>query len=303
MLLDSAVPQRFVSEVSRHLFLNYIDRSGYPLILGIFGRPGEGKTYQLRRLLTDASVDQYSVSAADLESDRAGQPGKLILSEYVKAARSIESGNPAAVVIDDIDTTIGEWAQNTGTVNHQQVLAQLMHLADRPASIERIGIVRRVPVFVTGNDPSKLYSPLRRPGRMYVMHWQPTADELRLMSSKIFENILSNQQLNWLLRRHSQQPIAFFAQLRVEILRHVASTVIARSVLDLPAVIRDPQRYDRLLDASAASTRDHLFAIACDEAIKLENATKAGQRSYLQNGTVRNRKAGNRVLRQSRNYY
>ena len=39
---------------------------------------------------------------------------------------------PAAVIVDDFDTTVGEWEHSTTTVNHQQVLAQLMHLADSP---------------------------------------------------------------------------------------------------------------------------------------------------------------------------
>lgn len=296
-MLNLIVPDRFASEVTQHLFLNYIECPGYPLILGIFGRPGDGKTYQLRSLLGEALVGQYSVSAADLESDRAGQPGKLVLAEYISAARLIESGKPAALIIDDVDTTVGEWAQNTGTVNHQQVLAQLMHLADRPTSIERIGDVRRVPVFVTGNDPGKLYAPLRRPGRMHVMHWQPTHDELGHITSSIFEEMLTPEQVMSLVRRHAHQPIAFFAQLRTEILRHVASSIIKRSAMEMSAIISDPQKYNLLLNAAAASSSGEIYAITCEEAAKLEMTIRSGQQSYLHSEPVIKNRSSSKALR------
>jgi hypothetical protein len=117
-----------------------------------------------------------SINAADLESDRAGQPGKMVLAAYREAGERTEAGRPSALLIDDFDTTVGEWADSTGTVNHQQVLAQLMHLADSPtlASDETL---HRIPVFVTGNDLTKIYPPLRRPGRLRPLTWIPTEDE------------------------------------------------------------------------------------------------------------------------------
>jgi len=39
------------------------------------------------------------------------------------------------------------------------------HAEPPPTVIERLGRVRRVPIFTTGNDFFKLYPPLRRPGR------------------------------------------------------------------------------------------------------------------------------------------
>lgn len=39
------IPSRFSSEVHQHLALNYATLEGQPLILGIFGQPGEGKTF------------------------------------------------------------------------------------------------------------------------------------------------------------------------------------------------------------------------------------------------------------------
>lgn len=75
-----------------------------------------------------------SINAADLESDRAGQPGKLVLAMYEDAGHRISEGSPAALIVDDFDATVGEWEQSTTTINHQQVLAQLMHLAEPEAA-------------------------------------------------------------------------------------------------------------------------------------------------------------------------
>lgn len=275
------IPSRFSSEVHQHLILNYAALEGQPLILGIFGQPGEGKTCQLRLLLSNAGVDQFSVSAADLESDRAGQPGKLVITEYVKAARSIESGKAAALVIDDVDTTVGEWSQNTGTVNHQQVLAQLMHLADRPESIERIGAVRRVPIFLTGNDPGKIYAPLRRPGRMTLMHWQPTQDEKRLVVESIFQGVLTSQEIDYTVTQYKHRPVAFFTQLRIATVRRVSASVIDRSASDMGAIIRQPEHFRRLIRAAFSSTASIFFETLCKEVQLLDDATKASEQSYL----------------------
>ena len=203
------------------------------------------RLFKLRHLLREYKVSAYSINAADLESDRAGQPGKLVLEAYVGASREIDAGVPSGLVVDDIDTTVGEWEKNTGTVNHQQVLAQLMHLADRPNYIERIGRIRRAPIFVTGNDFGKLYPPLKRPGRMTHFPWTPSAEERREIVIAILGQIASHAVVEELLTRYENQPIAFFAQLRTVMLRNAAAAVIERSSENLVAVVREPARYAR----------------------------------------------------------
>lgn len=72
------IPNRFVVKVDAHMLGNMLDIPHYPLILAIVGRPGMGKTYQLRNYLKEVDVSVFSISAADLESDRAGEPAKLL---------------------------------------------------------------------------------------------------------------------------------------------------------------------------------------------------------------------------------
>lgn len=236
------VPARFQAEIRSHLILNYAEHLHYPLILGIFGSPGNGKTFQLRSTLRKMGVSILSISAADLESERAGEPGKLVVATYVMAANAIAKGDPAAIVIDDFDTTVGEWEYNTGTVNHQQVIAQIMHLADSPEQLEKIGTVRRVPIFLTGNDFSKLYPPLRRPGRMLSFFWSPDSSEMEAIVSTILD-FLPPEPLKSLVAKYQMAPISFFAEIRVRLLRDACSRVMERWDSNMRSVIKEPERY------------------------------------------------------------
>ena len=205
-----SIPQRFVDQINAHLMGNYLQIENYPLILAIMGKPGTGKTWQLRTLLCNYAIEIYSISSADLESDKAGQPAKLLKTKYVDASLMIKNKKKAALVIDDIDTTVGEWENNTGTVNHQSILAFLMHLADNPYYIEEIGSVNRVPIFITGNQFERLYEPLRRPERTTRFDWEPSLEEKESIIASVFKvDIDTAKKINNLFPEES---IAFFSE-------------------------------------------------------------------------------------------
>jgi AAA+ superfamily predicted ATPase len=236
------IPDRFQKEVRSHLVLNFAEHIHYPLMLGIFGPPGCGKTFQLRLLLEELGVSVRSISASDLESERAGEPGKHVVTTYTLASKDIASGRPTAIVIDDFDTTVGEWENNTGTVNHQQVIAQIMHLADSPTLLERHGTTKRVPVFITGNDFSKLYPPLRRPGRMLSFFWSPSNDELEAIASRILD-FLPTEVTQQLVSQYSKAPISFFTEIRVRLLRESCFQLVNRIGSNMKDVVLDPSRF------------------------------------------------------------
>ncbi|NLU64258.1 AAA family ATPase [Rhodococcus sp. HNM0563] len=233
---DVRIPERFSYAIDQHLVFNYTGVQAWPLVLGIFGRPGDGKSFQVRTHLECRGILPVSINAADLESDRAGMPGKLVLDTYEDAGHRIDEGNPTVLVVDDFDTTVGEWAQSTTTVNHQQVLAQLMHLADSPT---RAGdrSLRRVPVIITGNDLSKVYPPLRRPGRMRAFPWLPTTEERAHIVTGILGSMLSPTEINELLGELEEAPIAFFSDLLVEVLAESSDAAVRRHAASLPRLI------------------------------------------------------------------
>lgn len=228
------IPERFIEAVDAHMLGNMLDISNYPLILLIVGLPGMGKTYQLRSYLEIVGVEVFSISAADLESDRAGVPAKLLEQKYIEASSSISSGNPAVLLIDDIDTTLGEWEKNTGTVNHQDILAFLMHIADKPSFIENVGSLNRVPVFFTCNYFNRLYKPLIRDGRANRFDWEPTREEKIAIVTSVFR-FEDSKTAEMLVDAYSTKPISFFSNLlankNIEQLVSVAKDVVFSFIL------------------------------------------------------------------------
>jgi len=274
------IPTRFSSAINQHVVLSLVELESQPVIMGIFGRPGEGKTHQLRAALKRIGVQALSINAADLESDRAGTPGKTVLAGYLNASRAIEKSMPTCIVIDDVDTTVGEWENNTGTVNHQQVLAQLMHLADSPNQIEQVGRVKRAPIFLTGNDFGKIYGPLRRPGRILPFHWQPTPEERGEVVLEIFNDLLSPRQVTDLLTQYPEQPVAFFSDVRSRIISSGTAPLIQQLAKELTMVCQNPGLFKERLLQSAAKyvTRDGAQKIAND----LAQSHNKMLQSYLQ---------------------
>jgi SpoVK/Ycf46/Vps4 family AAA+-type ATPase len=276
----TVVPERFARAVREHVVLSLVDLPAQPVVMGIFGNPGEGKTFQLRATLTTLGLRTISINAADFESERAGVPGKNLLANYVSAARAIRGKQPTCLVIDDIDTTVGEWENNTGTVNHQQVLAQLMHLADRPRDIENVGKVDRVPIFVTGNDFSKLYPPLRRPGRMTVLHWAPDSGERQAIATRVLDGLVDQEVVAHLLANYPRHPVSFFAELRSHLIRTGAATVIQRLADNLVQISGESERYRAHVEGAVRDRLDPLLVKRTAEL--LHEQQEAANRAYLE---------------------
>ncbi len=206
------VPSRFAKQIQAHLVLNLMvtPPPGVPLILGIHGPPGEGKTFQSEQVLADLDVAVYPISGGELENVDAGQPSKLLPNTYQEAGRTIDQGRPAVLVLNDIDAAIGDWGSLVQyTVNRQNIIGELLHLCDFPTEVEH-GSTWRVPILITGNDLSKLYGPLRRHGRMATFYWEPTRGE----REEILLHLLPGLQpadVQALMERYPDRPSAFFA--------------------------------------------------------------------------------------------
>lgn len=273
------IPERFQRKIDEHLVFNFAGAGSWPLVLGVFGRPGDGKSFQVRRHLERRGVLAVSINAADLESDRAGQPGKLVLAQYEDAGHRASEGTPAALIVDDFDTTVGEWEHSTSTVNHQQVLAQLMHLADSPTQAADKSL-RRVPVFVTGNDLSKVYPPLRRPGRMHPFFWLPTEAERQEIVEQIMAPILDPLETAELLAQIPEAPIAFFSDLLVSIQALSARSEIAKYAENVKALVRNPEQSRLKLEDHVRRNKPPLSEVVQD-ALALWHERTIATQSHL----------------------
>ncbi|URE29674.1 ATPase family associated with various cellular activities (AAA) [Musa troglodytarum] len=170
-----------------HIVKNYIAHLlnvKVPLILGIWGGKGQGKTFQTELIFRAMGIEPVIMSAGELESERAGDHAtlrtRLIRDRYRTASQVIQNqvrGKMSCLMINDIDAGLGRFGNTQMTVNNQIVVGTLMNLSDNPTRVS-IGqkwresdVVHRVPIIVTGNDFSTLYAPLIRDGRMEKFYW------------------------------------------------------------------------------------------------------------------------------------
>lgn len=215
------IPERFRRVLELHIVKNLMTNitGRVPLLLGIHGASGDGKTYQCEQIITEIGVKAFLISGGQLESPDSGKPAQLVRDTYLKASDCIEKGKcrAAVVLINDIDTGLGNWGNMVQyTVNTQTVFGELMHLVDYPNLVEGIP-TRRIPIIITGNDFTKLYEPLVRAGRMTAFEWKPTLEE----KAKIVEGIFSEinpKECEALVKEFQSQPVAFFSHLRASLI-------------------------------------------------------------------------------------
>jgi len=155
------ISPRFLDKISVHITKNYLDIPGVrvPLILGVHGRKGEGKSFQCELVFERMGVEVTHISGGELESPDAGDPARLIRLRYRETAELIRvRGKMCAIMINDLDAGAGRFDEGTQyTVNTQLVNATLMNIADNPTDVQLPGSydstpLHRVPIIVTGND-------------------------------------------------------------------------------------------------------------------------------------------------------
>lgn len=216
------IPERFEKEIVLHaLRVGKADIKQSPIMLAIDGPAGEGKTYQCEMILNKIGLKVFSLSAGQFENVYAGEPAKLIRETYDNAINYVErSGKYAAILIDDADVAFGNWGEMVNyTVNTQGVLGELMNIANMSISDKEGN--RRIPIYLTGNDLQRIYSPLRRSGRMEFFYWEPNTEEKADMIYHMFDFLTRNDILelikyvNELCEENDlkKEPIAFYSTL------------------------------------------------------------------------------------------
>ena len=227
---DYYVAPRFLDAVTLHVVKNFLmDQKAFdpstkvPLILGIWGGKGQGKSFQTELAFRKLGLEAVVMSAGELESERAGEPGRLIRERYRKAAElSRVRGKLSCLLINDLDAGVGRFDNTQHTVNNQMVIGSLMSICDNPNRVSLYGVewsesdlIRRVPIIVTGNDLSKVFAPLLRDGRMEKFYWQPNLEELTSIVHQMYrDDGLSRSDMEALLKAFPNQSLDFFGALR-----------------------------------------------------------------------------------------
>jgi len=85
----------------------------------------------------------------------------------------------------------------------------------------------RIPIFLTGNDFTKLYSPLLRAGRMTKFKWLPSSEEKTNVIATIFQSHLTQSEAQSLIAHCDglakkqgieNVPVSFYASLKSRVL-------------------------------------------------------------------------------------
>ncbi|GAV78302.1 AAA domain-containing protein [Cephalotus follicularis] len=216
----------FMDKLVVHITKNFMSLPNIkiPLILGIWGGKGQGKSFQCELVFAKMGITPIMMSAGELESGNAGEPAKLIRQRYREASDIIRKGKMCCLFINDLDAGAGRLGGTTQyTVNNQMVNATLMNIADNPTNVQLPGMYNkeenaRVPIIVTGNDFSTLYAPLIRDGRMEKFYWAPTREDRIGVCKGIFRSDnVPDEDVVKLVDTFPGQSIDFFGALRARV--------------------------------------------------------------------------------------
>ncbi|KAE9585574.1 hypothetical protein Lal_00010152 [Lupinus albus] len=222
---DYYIAPLFLDKVVCHIVKNYISHLlnvKVPLILGIWGGKGQGKSFQTELIFQAMGVEPVIMSAGELESERAGEPGKLIRERYRTASQVVKNqGKVSCLMINDIDAGLGRFGNTQMTVNNQIVVGTLMNLSDNPTRVSvgqdwrEADITNRVPIIVTGNDFSTIYAPLIRDGRMDKFYWQPNREDILNIVNRMYEKDgIARDEVVKIVDTFPNQALDFYGALR-----------------------------------------------------------------------------------------
>nr|AGZ15382.1 ribulose bisphosphate carboxylase/oxygenase activase 1 [Phaseolus vulgaris] len=216
----------FMDKIVVHITKNFLSLPNIkvPLILGIWGGKGQGKSFQCELVFAKMGINPIMMNAGELENGNAGKPAKLIRQRYREAADIIRKGKMCCLFSNDLDAGAGRLGGTTQyTANNQMVNATLMNIADNPTNVQLPGMYNkeenpRVPIIVTGNDFSTLYAPFIRDGRMEKFYWAPTRDDRIGVCQGIFRTDgIPKEDIIKLVDTFPGQFIDFFGALRARV--------------------------------------------------------------------------------------
>ncbi|KAG0479919.1 hypothetical protein HPP92_010777 [Vanilla planifolia] len=279
---DYYIAPLFMDKIACHIVKNYLAHrinTKVPLILGIWGGKGQGKTFQTELVFRAMGVEPIIMSAGELESEKAGEPGRLIRERYKATSQVVQNqGKMSCLMINDIDAGLGRFGNTQMTVNNQIVVGSLMNLADNPTRVSigqkwrEADVTHRIPIIVTGNDFSTLYAPLTRDGRMEKFYWQPDYEDIiNIVHHMYAKDEISKDEVQCIVDAFPNQALDFYGALRSRTYdqaisewvdeiggcENLGQNLLKRKKMgELPAFIPPKQTVENLLEAGKSLVKE-----------------------------------------------
>jgi len=303
------ISKGFMDRFCVHIAKNFMDlpKIKVPLILGVWGGKGQGKTFQSMLIFKKLGVSPIVMSAGELESGNAGEPAKLIRQRYREASDIIKKGRMSTLFINDLDAGAGRMGGSTQyTVNNQMVNATLMNLADNPTNVQlpgqyQVEEIPRVPIIATGNDFSTLYAPLIRDGRMEKYYWSPTFEDRVGVACGIFKaDGVAEKDVEVLVRTFDGQSIDFFGALRARVYDDKVRDWIAETGIEqMGPLLVNPKRGSKVTFEAPRMSLDILLQYGKALEMEQENVKRVQLADAYLDGAVLAGEGGSSNTQQS----
>ncbi|XWS19974.1 hypothetical protein CRYUN_Cryun31cG0061900 [Craigia yunnanensis] len=185
-----------------HIVKNYLARLlnvKIPLILGIWGGKGQGKSFQTELIFQAMGIEPVIMSAGELESERAEEPGKLIRERYRTASQVVQNqGKMSCLMINDIDAGLGRFGELMQPTREDIVnIVHRMYEKDGISKDEVVNIVDKFP-----NQALDFYGALR--SRTYdrsISKWIEDIGGVEKLGHKLLRQRKNEELPNLFLRR------------------------------------------------------------------------------------------------------
>ena len=130
---------------------------GWPRGILLFGPPGCGKTLLACAIANELDAEFIEVSGADIMNKWLGEAEKNVASLFARARRVANSGRPAIIFIDEVDSLFGTFNNEVGG----EVRVRNQFLREMDGILDK---TRRIHVYVIGatNKPWALDWPFIR---------------------------------------------------------------------------------------------------------------------------------------------
>lgn len=234
------MPRRFYDRVTSHVCQSTVfTERRPPMVLGVIGKPGMGKTENVERACRRNGWAFHWIAGSDLAGFQQGAPiEKFKQGLYAALVKKRDQSAEAAVLlIDDFDLTIMNTKADRWYTEHTQLLtSQFMSYCDKP--VEYLQSTEPVSIVVTLNTIDGFHSPLIREGRMRLWQWVPTADETMAMARERLSE-LDERVADRVIETFRAEPIAFFAHLENEIFASAVELVIGDRDVQGQGIIPD----------------------------------------------------------------